>query len=306
MIVLGGLAVFMGWELQAALSGGESLCGSSACTDASDALLFSATWIYATAGLWALGLMWTLPASRFQEDRLSLFALLLYAGVAFEGVLLGHLAKTGTPCTLCLIVGGAIASILILESIRSWRVGSAGVLIWCSAAMASMILVGGGSQAIGKHNLTGSAVMRLDTISAQTSTEFHLYVRYSCPHCARLISELIALDIQGEGGAWFLHIPERRLNELDARRIAYVQDHREMGLKCMLISKGLLHENLPEIPEDRLVTLQAKSALAAGDMDRFGMPGVPALIVQTPAIKVEVIGITAILDTLRLFRVIRE
>lgn len=281
LVPLGGLAAFLAIELGLQLTGYESLCGSDACSIAADTIMVPTPWLYSVAIGWALLCIYL----KLSTHHFWTYTHMLCTGLAFEGVLLGFLARTGIPCTLCLTVAGFLAAVVLVQTVEDGRIGLLGILVWTAAMSGSMVL----SQSAGLTTFNGalvrSALMQVMPEGEEgprpitSPREYHLYVRYNCPHCAHLIEQILGGEMD-KYGKWYIHTPYHRPGEREARLNAFVLQHKDMGLEGVLLAKGMSTENLPEVPAAELERFSQLSRWAAEDLDRFGLQGVPAMVIQ--------------------------
>lgn len=308
MVVLGGLAAMLNYELQATLWGAPALCGDEACSLASEALAMPTSWLYGAALSWALALLLTLPSSSpFHRETIGgLYSKILYAGLAFEGVLLGFLVKTGTPCTICLVVAGGVGLLVLAEVWRHRQSGVGAVLVWGTSIFASLLLAGPGAPMRADVDLSASAAMQFRPEGAQSDhgREYHLYVRYGCGHCEDMLSVLSRAEITA-AGTWFIHTTSGHPDELHARRNAFLEANAAMGFRAMLKAKHAAPEALPVVGEEEQERLFEKSRASLQETVRFGMTGVPGMIIRDRGTTVVVVGSLPVLQALQNWGMIR-
>lgn len=308
MLVLAVLGALLSYDLAAMLWGLEPLCKGAACSMASAALTVPPGAVYGAALAWVLALLATLPSSSpFPgESRAGLYSVVLSAGVAFEGVLLGFLLKTGTPCTICLVVAGGIGLLLLAELLRMTASGLGGVMVWGAAIMASLLLVGPGAPMQLDPALSESAVVQYtpEGGASQVGREYHVYVQYGCPHCEDLLEGLSRATITG-AGTWFYHTVGSHQDGELVRRDAYAEANADLGPRAILKAKRAALGELPKVDADDVERMERKSKRSAAEVVRFGLTGVPGIILREPGMTIVVTGSLPVLQALKNWGVLR-
>ena len=279
------------------MTGHGSLCPTDACQDAEGILPIDKAWIYAA------GVMWFLSASTFflsgnQKWQEVFLGVVTVAGIPFEGALLGHLISRGTPCMVCLLVAGGVAAAILLFWCRSRMVGLLCIAIWV-AGMAGGFLVSGPalSQTL---DLKNSAVLKIQNEKQplQTNRQFHLFIRLDCPHCQTVLEALDDADIQK--GDWYIHVPGR-VSAKDQQRLLFaIKQTDRQSVKSILAAKTIGDDYLPPISPAQASEIESKCQKSFLQQVGIGIKGVPALVIDSPGMRIVLTGAEGILSILNM------
>lgn len=296
MGLLGSGYLYMAAELTMYLMGMPSICQTQACGMAESSLGVDKTWLYVGAMAWSAALFGLLTWNK--KRALPLFVALFYAGLAFEGVLLGYLLQNDIPCILCFGVASCLVALILMFTGCHARFGLGGIGVWIASIAATLLLVGGvqGKHQSIKHlDLERSAFLKIE---GKSKTQYHLFINYSCPNCIVVIKALSKVGTPLPG-TWYIHNPTGNLPKRLARRMLYtIQNNKAGSIKPLYDSKLMAMDQLPEISGGAREALEMQTRDALKDLKVFGVSGVPALIVKRGNIQAVLVGPMSILNYL--------
>lgn len=277
------------------MTGQGTLCPTDACQDAAGVLPIDKAWLYAGGIFWfgCTSAVFVFENRRWMDILLGTVTV---AGIPLEGALLGYLISSGIPCTICLVVAGGVATAIILFWLRSRIVGLMFTAVWV-AAIAGGFLVSGPAQ-VQTIDLKQSAILVLKNESQplQAARQFHLYIRLDCPHCQTVLEALDATDMQK--GDWYIHSPGV-MSTRDQQRLVFAMEHADKdSVKSIIAAKTIGEDYLPALSAAQASEIESKCRASFQQQVSLGIRGVPALVVDSPGMRIILTGSDGILSIL--------
>lgn len=278
-VFLAVCTVFLGIELWLNTMVGTSLCVTESCRLADASLSIDKGWVIGAAIAWIISLVYCLTRDGLKKHQVR-FMVVLLAGVAFEGVLVGNLIATNTFCLLCIIVAGIVAMVLTLVSVRKAQFGLLGVVTWLAAMAGSFFLFSGQPDITKPFDLTESAYTTFVSKEQKpTPLEFHLFFRWDCPVCQEVMDTLE--QAENLKGVWYMHHTGLQLTELEAMKMAFSIDQaKEHGISAMAMAKGRGPDFKYEVDDELKKTFERQTIQSYQHIARMGVHEVPTLIVR--------------------------
>ncbi len=181
-------AGFIGVQMATIFFSGEAFCLNQGCKVVEELTKVSPLWVN-LAGLLYFLLLY-LSALRLRNGphpQLSWTSLLLLAGLAVEGVLVGYqFFVIHTICSYCLIIFGII---LFLNTITGRRQIFLGLAVFSAAIIAFSALNFGQSQ-MSLENRTLQSGTFAKTSCIAPENQLYLFFSANCPHCQTVIKAL--------------------------------------------------------------------------------------------------------------------
>lgn len=264
-----------------------SICPTEACKIAGNYLIFKPYILTLLGGLFFLLLFlnfWLYKKKKGYYE--SIFWLLIFSALSFDGVLVGYLYKTKTFCLLCLGVASFILLSLIFISyiLKNYRNIIVGVLIWLSSLSAVNILHLDKNVVL-KPKLEDSVMIY---IPAKQNTRFHadLFVSLHCIHCLDVLYNL-AMKKEFENTEWKIHFVGG--SEQDYMRVAYMlNDPKIKEDPFNVIVKYILQKKVDTIKYDKQIETKFKNANYY--FSYMGFRGIPLLKMKFDIYDIMVLG----------------
>ncbi len=286
--LVSGLILLTDVYLMARGRGG--LCSTSGCKVASTMLsIREPLLILAGACLYLFLFLLFFFEGRYEKKILSRISwLLIYASLAFDGVLIGHLIKTHTLCYLCISMAISLFLLLIFYSLykSSPMALALGTAIWLSSLSATYIL----KPISPPPPRMEKGIMIHIPSRGVAKFRANLFVSLHCIHCYHLLYNLAHLKKKNdvEWNIYFLaSSPE------DKERIAHMladKDLKEHPFKVILKYRDM--EKVGSIPIPPYVEKRLKATQLFFKWNRF--QGVPLLIATSPSVKMTIMGVREI------------
>jgi hypothetical protein len=271
-------SLFLALELILSLSGHGSLCPTPSCQVAADATRFGN---HSLVGLGAayflgLGVLWLMGRAQEKGFWQGLFMAALFAGLAFDGAILGFqfFNLTG-KCPICWGVAAILLGVTAFAAVgrQSVILLLCGLLIWCASFAANGAVIASGKTA----SLEKSVLWRVQVGEPTPYPIYHLFFMIGCPHCTTVIQ---ALNEKMPPGKWLISFVDKDSEAL--RRISAIGRRIDEGA-AVIPTLETCKDN-PDITQPNIPAKIRSAILSARDY--FGLNSlklVPTLMVQSDA-----------------------
>ncbi len=192
----------------------QGLCSSKGCKISGQLLKFP-EYNLIIAGAAFFWILWLLVffACRYNKAILwNTVTVVLFAAVAFDGVLLGfQFIEVKVLCWLCIGVGGALlASLVSFAWIRrSFLLIFLGASIWCGGFVGQSVLFTN----VHTPQLSQTDFITKAADNRESAKDLYLFFSLNCPHCSRVMANIVlnkAWDVN-----WHLCCVDKKTRELN-------------------------------------------------------------------------------------------
>lgn len=246
------------------LLGKDGLCLSQGCK-VIDKLIKVSPLLFNIAGFFFFqAVFWgSFRVENGAENRLRLVRLLLIAGLAAEGVLVGfQYIVAGTFCTYCLIVLGFI---ILLNLLAGFKQQFAGAFVFGVVLLAFSSLEFNHDQKNPKATNEGVFASKINGSSVAT---VHLFFSSTCSHCQRV------LEVMAKNPSVSMHFnPIDTISSIDVSGVTLNMNYSSAANRALLNSLGI--EEIPVLlvrKNNGFSVIQGESAIV-DYLDNLGIAG---------------------------------